>query len=328
MRQLLAALGLALLTVLMIACGADDEGTSTADADTSTTEDTYNPGETLQFEAPDEEGELLDCISGCVHEGDPTVFEHEDYDGLQGTLDGNCHDFGTSGRNGDIDIIGLTAATRTMLEITVEPAPGSLADPLITTHDGLKGMNYNDNRSEGERMVRVVVAFPYPDELPIFVIVEDANNYDRFGADCTGRVGGEDYGYILRVRELPFEPDNFGELPSGANVTHTSTLTQGGDTQYFSFTAPAMSSPSVTVQRTGSSSFWPTVVAMKTSGGEMRWESLKESDGGTVSLDSSAFRVCDTECDAATGEFVFAVLDWEGVAWPGEFSYDVTVTLP
>ena len=82
------------------------------------------------------------------------------------------------------------------------------------------------------------------------------------------------------------------------------------------------------LERTGPSDFVPTLVAMNTVGGQLIFHEVvhDQTGSGVVTLPAGAFRVCDSGCDGQTGEFVLAVVDWNGAAGPGAFRYDLTIS--
>ncbi|OIP40083.1 MAG: hypothetical protein AUK47_09095 [Deltaproteobacteria bacterium CG2_30_63_29] len=334
------------LSLLLAACGADDPG-ETADASDATGSETssdLNIGEFTiptdnQVEPNNPADEAGDCVAGCAHDV-PAAFDYTGYDAYQGKIDGECHVSADGGAIFDTDVIGFHAATaRTLLEITVTPSEGSKLDPVIITNDGNLAMTYNDERSSGESTARTVVAYPYVTGLDIYLAIDDAKNYESYDpdktyTDCSTFTGGDDYGYYIQVKEIPYSDINLGTLAAGVPLTGSGALTQGGDLQHFSFKAPADAQPTVVVRSTGSDAFIPTLVEMNSVQGQLKWNRLADDGGilggeevldGTVTL-SGGFRACETSCPA-TVEFIFAVLDWNGVAWPGAFTFDVEVTL-
>ena len=291
-------------------------------------------------EEPDSSSEEWpDCVASCGHEGEPLVFDLRDFqlDGLRGVIDGNRHTFRVSGATvtgPDIDLFGIRGWGRMMVEITVEPAgSASIMDPVITTHDGFKAITYNSDRAAGDRTARAVVAHPYINgELPFYVVVEDATNYESYGSGGA-LVGGPEYGYIVRFAASDFAPTELGTL-DGEKPQLTVTgahLEQGGDIHYYRFYSAFSAQPSVTFTRTGSEAFIGVLAGMDTVGGQLVWERVVHDDAsnptGAVTLPSDGFDVCFEPCEAGLGEYIFAVLDWSGAAFPGEFTYDLTVTL-
>jgi len=340
-RHLVALLALALCASLVSACADDTSSEDDSDAtDTTMNGDTMPPTGDLLYESPDPLQEFPDCFNDCPHDGPLSIFDFRQYDGLVGTIDGACHPL-TNGENGDIDLIGLTVEPRTMLEIVVEPTEGSAMDPVVITHTGVIGgsMTYNNARSEGATAARTMLAAPVNGEVPFYVYIEHFPNYNNDAGSCDEDVGGDNYEYVLRIDEVPFEPIELGELSVGGTASGSGSLSEGGDVVYFRFTAPATASPVVTITNTGSSDFIPSAAGMDTNGGLLAWTQLK-ADGqfndnvadGTVTLSADSFDVCpsdlpDNNCETATGEFMFVVLDWNGQAWPGEFTFDVDVSL-
>ena len=314
----------------------------TAEPTTEPTEPT-EPIEPSGFfgEEPQEPSEEYpDCVNDCRHAPEPIIFHMRDFqlDGIRGVIDGNRHEYRVSNAmvpGPDIDLFGIRGWGRMMVEITVEPAgSSSIMDPVITTHDGFKAITYNSDRAEGERTARAVVAHPYINgELPFYVVIEDATNYENFGPGGGDLVGGPEYGYIVRFATSDFAPTELGNLDvDNPQATVTGAhLEQGGDIHYYRFYAAYSARPTVIFTRTGSEAFVGVLAGMDTVGGQLVWERVVHDEAsaptGTVTLPSTAFDVCFEPCGEGSGEFIFAVLDWSGAAYPGAFTYDLTVTL-
>lgn len=342
------------LSLLFAGCGADDPGETSdtnADATGSDSSDSssgdltvgdFTKPDNLQVEPLNPADDTADCITGCEHQSPLTLFDYTNFDGFFGHIDGECH-VGANGSIMDTDVLALRSTTaRTLLEITVTPSEGSKLDPVIVTNDGNLPMTYNDERSSGESTARTVVGYPYVTGLDIYVAIDDAQNYASFDpnisySDCSSFTGGDDYGYYVQVREIPYSDTNLGTLTPGTKLTGSGSLELGGDIQHFSFKGPATAQPTVVVRSTGSNDFIPTLVAMNSVQGQLKWNRIVDDGGvlggdevldGTVTLPGggNAFRACENSCPE-TVEFIFAVLDWNGVAWPGNFTFDVEVSL-
>lgn len=318
-----------------------DSNTPDSSTPDSTTPDSADTDPPTGFLGQEDQGdeEWADCISDCGHDIDLHVVDLNDFelDGLKGIIDAPGHEYTISGSTvigPDIDMLAIVGSARLVVEITVEPASDdSLMDPVITTHDGFQGLAYNSDRAEGDLTARTVLTHPYFNgELPFYVIIEDAINYENFGPGGSGFVGGDDYEYIVRFSTSAFAPIELGTLGDTPLTSTDNVLSQGGDIHYFRFQAPNTASPTVVVTRTGSNSFIPTVVGMKTIEGQLVWNreahDSPSSPTGSVTLSgTNAFDVCFEPCSEGDGEFIFAVLDWNGASFPGEFSYDVSVSL-
>lgn len=296
-------------------------------------------------------GDFPDCIVGCEFETNPTLWKvdlrESAFTGAIGGFDADEHlfDFDDGTHEGpDIDVIALYAAPRTMLELAViKDTRESFTEPLIYVSDGFQVRTFNSNVSDSNTCGRTTIAYPYVSELPVYVVLEEATNYDRWSPTGyrSGTVGGADYGWILRIRQTPFAPTELGRLSLGeARTLANETLTVGGQTRYYRAWAPGIARPTVTVTRRSGGEFSPSVAGMKTIAGELVWQRVEEDgdDNGVVVLSSNAFRPCipQSECPAgfscppnlcteADVEFVFAVFDFNGAAGPGTFGYDVTV---
>lgn len=339
----------AVLVVWAAACKDDngetsptqDAGTDTAvQSDTQVDQDEI-PG-LFGFESDDPEEEWSDCISNCDHAIEPQFVDLTNFqlDGLRGRIDGGQHIFERSGvdvSGPDIDLFGLLAPPRLMIEITVEPAgTRSMIDPVVTTHDGFASMTFSDDRSEGDITARTVVASPYVgSDLPFYFFVEDAINYENFQPGGGSFVGGDEYEYIVRFDTFEFAPQDLGTLDETTRELTFSggRLEDGGDINYHRFYAPATSRPTVEFTRTGSSAFLGTLYGTSTIGGQLTVQQppsrdTEEENTGIVTLPFSQFRVCHDDCDDVVGEFIFSVSDWNGRADPGEFTYDLRVFLP
>jgi hypothetical protein len=320
--------------------GADgsEEADGLADGADAVEEDA--PGnEFLGREPEGEENEWADCISGCAHDTPLALFDMREYafDGLRGIIDGRDHIRLITGAEvigPDVDLIAIRAAGRSMWEITVEPTgPGSRIYPVITSHDGFSAMSFNGDIADGSRTARTVAVAPYSGELPFYLSIEHLDNYESMEPGNWGPfVGGDEYAYIIRLTELAFEPTELGSLSEESPVATVegAVLEQAGDIHFYRFTAPGNSEPTVAFESTGSDAFVGYLAGMKTIGGDLVWNATEhDEDGdGEVDLPTTAFRPCDGPCGSAEVEFMFAVSDWNGSAFPGEFSYNVTVTLP
>ncbi len=317
----------------------EDTATSDSAIPDSTNEDSDPPVGFLGQEDQDDGEEWADCISDCAHDIDLQIVDLNDFtlDGLKGTIDAPDHEYTISGATvigPDVDMLAIVGSSRLVVEITVEPASDeSLMDPVITTHDGFQGLAYNSDRTEDDITARTVLAHPYLlGELPFYVVIEDAINYENFGPGGSGYVGGEDYQYIVRFETSEFSPVELGTLAETPLTAADNVLGEGGDIHYFRFQAPNSAQPTVVVTRTGSTSFIPTVVGMKTIEGQLVWnhevhDNPNSPTGSATLSGASAFDVCHEPCSDGAGEFIFAVLDWNGASFPGEFSYDVSVSL-
>lgn len=298
------------------------------------------------------DNEWPDCVTGCPH-SDPRLLidlSSPTYDAYRGTIDGQSHTF--RGQGGaieriakDVDIVDVYAEGRTFVEIVVEPVEGSPMNPVILLSDGIRTVAYNDDADEGNFTARTVFAMPYSQNLPIYAVIQEAVNYERFGSpNLSDFVGGDEYAYNLRFDTWPFEGDGtdgrgvreLGELTPDnptARVTGV-TLERGGDFHYYRFRANGDARPTVRFQRTGSPSFLGYLFGTKTIGGDLTVEGAAwdEDNDGVVTLGPDAFRVCNrpdssVSCAGITGEFIFAVGDWNGAAGSGDFTYDVSVSV-
>lgn len=308
---------------------ATGEDVTTPDGDTAPDPD-VGPG-TILVESPTEEDEFRDCLVDCGHEGPPFTWNWRTSAGLRGYIDNRCHQLRNFPYAPDIDWIGLTASPRSLVEITVQPEGGSRMDPLVETHTGVFTMTFNDDRAEGDKTARTVVAGPFLNDLPFYLIVQDSTNYnalDPHATDCSRYVGGPDYGYLVTVRELPFEPTDLGTIPPGGHSTTDGRIERPGDIQYFTFTAPATAAPTVTLTRTGSNAMLLHAAGMNTIQGQASWSFPRSDEAGIGSLvlEASDFDVCRTGCDGIQAEYMFAVTDWNGWGGP-DFTFDVRVEL-
>ncbi|MDX9720953.1 MAG: hypothetical protein RBU37_09390 [Myxococcota bacterium] len=323
-----------LLALSLVSC-ADDPTINPVDQSTEQTDQVPDnvPQDVvvedgLVMENP--ELDLADCFSGCSNESALFDFAYTQYKGLRGVIDGECHQY-TNGYGPDLDIVSIRAPVGTPLEIVIEPAQGSLIDPLLLTHDGARYLNYNDNLGPGQSASRSVIIAPYANELPIHVIVQDARNYFNYNPkqyydDCSQMLGGDDYAYILRVRRIDWPTEDLGNLSQ--TLTGRGTIAAPGDVKYFSFTAPGNAQPTVTLNRTGSSDFVLSGSGLKTSGGDLQWTYLlaDESNSGSLTIPATRFKAClPSGCDS-TATFGFVVLDWEGNG-ADNYTFDVLVEL-
>lgn len=286
------------------------------------------------------DNEWADCFVplNCVHDDFVllSLDDIETYDGYLGEIDDSAHYYEATGDTpwSDIDFLGISipgsASGPMLMEFTVEPDDGqSLIDPVLSTWDGFKIMTVNRDRGSDDTRARTVIVNPYTTGFAFYVLIEDQVNEARY-YDGGPWVGGNDYGYILRIDLHPFEPIDLGELSSTTSpITRAGQqLVDGGDIHYYSV-AVTGGSPTVTVQRTGSSAFVMYLAAMDNVNEVMFWNRVTfdgvESPGdgaedGVLSLSGSAFDRCGDTC-------IFAVTDWNGASHPGAFTYDLTVTL-
>jgi hypothetical protein len=290
-------------------------------------------GDTLYLEPQGVDSEFSDCIAGCVHDPLPSPFDLDSWnsDGVYGVIDGNAHEYTTVGvEDGpDTDFMALTVPPRSIVEIIVEPYEDSPLDPMVLTHDGFGEMTFNDNVAAGARVARTMVSSPSSLELPFFIFIMDIRNYDQQGVPNPEWVGGEDFGYTVRFRVLPFEPEELGTLDEavGEIAVNDKRLDCAGDIHYYRFEAAGISRPSVDFERTGSETFNGLLVGMSSVGGDLYWEDqVSDEDGdGQVTLPRDSFEPC-TGCSETPVEFIFAVTDYSGNAWPGDFTYNLTLT--
>jgi len=300
-----------------------------------------------------------DCVTGCSHAAQTGLWEIDlrsgNYTGALGMIDDEQHNLEV-GVGPDIDIIAIRAEPRTMIEFAVQKvSAGGLMDPVAYTSDGFQIRTYSSDVSPTNQCARTTIAYPYVGAVPIYIVIEDATNYDQYSPSGygPGTVGGSSYGYTLRIRTGGFDPVELGTLAKGASATSNGyQLTLGGETRYFRFYAPGADAagtptrPKVTITRAAgaSSSFTLAAAGMKTVLGALEWQSAKydSTNSGTVKLDQpTSFRACkpqsecpsgftceEPQCTTALVEFVFAVQDWNGAADPGAFKYDVSVQIP
>lgn len=334
-------------------------------ADTSIDVDTTDPvtghaceaapgvgGDTLKGESSLSRGDWPDCIVGCDFEANPLLWSidlrEESFTGAIGSFDANDHIYAFSDGDHpgpDIDVLAIIAPPRTMLELAVlKRSADARTEPLIYTSDGFQVRTFNSDVADGNSCARTTMAFPYVSGLPIYVVIEDAHNYDRWTptgyADDT--VGGEQYGWIVRIRTSGFQPTELGSLPRGGLTSLSDeTLTVGGETRYYRFYAPGTARPTIGLTRRSGQTFSPVLAGMKTIQQELVWQTVEQdADGnGMVTLGPNGFRPCVPQsecpggglpcpanlCSDAQAEFVFAVTDYNGAAGPGRFAYDLTV---
>ena len=219
-----------------------------------------------------------------------------------------------------------------------------MIDPLIQIHDGFEELTFNDAVAEGELTARTVVAAPSAGEgLPLYFRVHAGRNYEAWPSGPW--VGGEAYSYIIRFDTWEFDPVELGELTSSNSPIEVNgaELLRGGDLHYYRLAAPATlestSMPTVHFTRTGSTDFIGVLSGMNTIGGQLIWNRngiLWDLEGtGSITLPGltqydveNSFVVCiPGECDGL-GEYIFVVTDFNGAAFPGSVTYDLSITLP
>ncbi|TNF36808.1 MAG: hypothetical protein EP329_04695 [Deltaproteobacteria bacterium] len=276
--------------------------------------------------------EWPDCVTGCTFAAHTGLVEIDlggagSTAGALGTIDGGSHTYDI-GVGPDIDVIALRAQPRTMIEIAVQAgANGSPIDPIVYTSDGFQVRTFNSDVATGNSCARTTMAFPYVSASAIYVIVEDGANYDAWTPSgySPGTVGGTTYRYTMRLRTTPFAPVDLGAFAAGS--THPVTgqaLTVGGETKYYRFTAPDGATPTVTLNRTGSTAFVPAIAVFKSDQNQMVWQDVAwdADDNGVVAITGGFV------AGGSPAEYFFAVMDYNGAASPGTFSYDLTISLP
>ncbi|MFO0744575.1 MAG: hypothetical protein U1F43_02740 [Myxococcota bacterium] len=294
-----------------------------------------------------------DCVTGCDHAAQTGLWEIDlrstVYTGALGTLDDDSHALDV-GPGPDIDIVAIRAEPRTMLEFAVQKdSAAGLMDPVVYVSDGFQVRTYSSDVSPTNLCARTTIAYPYVSASPLFVVIEDAANYEAYSPDGYGPgiVGGAGYGYTLRIRTGGFSPVELGNLASPSTTTKGGQeLVLGGETKYYRFYAPGTSHPTVTITRAAgaNAAFIPAVAGMKTIAGELVWQKAdydSDENGSVILQGNTAFRPCipasecpdgftcpSPICTASNVEFVFAVYDWNGAADPGAFTYDVKVQVP
>jgi hypothetical protein len=326
--------------------GGDVGGDAAADATPDAQGDTGADVADLAPDLPagvfgEEEGDWTDCISGCPNDDNTLLIDLRNFplDGVRGTIDGEEHRYTVNGipvTLGDIDILGVQAEARTMIEVIVEAeGRNNPLDPLVRTFDGFVEMSFNSDAGPGTTRARTVVANPYlAGELPFYVVVEDAVNYEARSGGGGAIRGGDEFTYRVRFETSDFSPVELGELTAGAPLEATGQVVeQPGDLRYFRFEAPATASFRVDIERSGGDSdgFLLYAAGTRTIGGQLVFvgpttSEDPESPEGSVRLEASDFRVCDEACEGEVGEFIFAVSDFNGEGGSA-FIYDVTVTL-
>ena len=347
--------GLVCATVVVMGAGCGDDGSPATEPDASpdtggdttadTTPDVVTPpsecwparsGTNFALEPASAEQEWADCVAGCDH--DLPVYELDTAtfsgDGLAGRIDAESHGFPSVTDGPDIDLVAIFAEPRTMVEILVEPADeDSLFDPVIQTRDGVRGtMTFSAGVVDGFRGARTVVAAPLI-EIPFYLVVEDAVNYDALRPaggglpDSDDFVGGDDYDYIVRVRTSPFDPTDLGELSDTQPLSlESAEIVCGGDTHYYTFTIDGGGTPLIEVESTGSSDLVLVVAGLNGTGGrQLAWDTVlvdgeDDDTDGSVTLDG-------VDIAPGGGNYIFAVTDFNGLAGPGEFTYSIDVTL-
>lgn len=291
-----------------------------------------------------------DCITGCSHAAQTGIFEVDlrtsGHNATKGTIDIASHDYEVS-FGPDIDTIAIRAEARAMLEFAVLSADGSIIDPVVYISDGFAVRTYNGDYSAQNTCARTEIGYPYPGDVPIFVVVEHQHNVDVWGPSgyAPGSwVGGANYGYRMRIRQTPFAPVELGTLVKGATLNvSTDALGESGETRYYRFWAPGTAAATVTLRKTASSSpaFSPVVAGMKTMVNALEWQGQADDrdENGIVKIEPKAFRPCvpssecfggscnGPECNTNNVEFIFAVLDYNGAGFPGEFAYTLEVNV-
>lgn len=280
--------------------------------------------------------EWPDCVTGCTFAAHTGLTEIDlggagSSAGGLGTIDGGSHTYDI-GIGPDIDVIALRAQPRTMIEIAVQAgASGSPIDPIVYTSDGFQIRTFNSDVAPGNSCARTTIAFPYVSASAIYVIVEDGANYDAWTPSGYGpnTVGGTTYRYTLRIKTTPFAPVDLGTLSVGpTHPVSSQALTLGGETKYYRFRAPANAVPTVTLTRTGSTEFVPAVAVFKSDQDQMVWQDVEwDADDNGVASITGGFVVCNGGCGSDPVDFFFAVMDFNGAAGPGAFTYDLTVKL-
>ncbi len=308
-------------------------------------------GENAKAESSVPTGDWPDCIVGCGFEANPTLWvvdlRSNAFTAATGSFDADDHVYGFEDGEGsgpDIDVIAVKAAPRTMMEFAVlKSALASFTEPLLYVSDGFQVRTFNSDVASNNTCGRTTIAFPYVSDLPLYVVAEEATNYDLWGPTGydNGVVGGADYGWTLRIRTTPFAPTDLGNVGVGsARSVSDERLTVGGEMRYYRFYAPGTAKPTVTITRRAGATFSPSLAGMKTIQNELVWQRVAEDgdEDGIVELGSNGFRPCIPTSECATGvscppnmcseaqaEFIFAVFDFNGAAGPGAFSYDVAV---
>ncbi|PKN58650.1 MAG: hypothetical protein CVU56_04790 [Deltaproteobacteria bacterium HGW-Deltaproteobacteria-14] len=280
--------------------------------------------------------EWPDCVTGCTYAAHVGLAEIDlggpgSNAGGLGVIDGGSHTYDI-GIGPDIDVIALRAQPRTMIEIAVQAgASGSPIDPIVYTSDGFQIRTFNSDVAPGDSCARTTIAFPYVSASAIYLVVEDGANYDAWTPTGYGptTVGGTTYRYTLRLRTTAFAPVDLGTLSVGpTHPVSSQALTLGGETKYYRFTAPANATPTISLTRTGSSEFVPAIAVFKSDQNQMVWQDVEwDADGNGAASITGGFVVCNGSCGADPVDFYFAVMDFNGAAGPGTFSYDLTVKL-
>lgn len=354
MREML--MWLAMVSVCaMPTVGCDDDGPSVG-PDTSAdltedqpTSDTVTPppecytartGDTFIIE-PLGENEYSDCITGCDHDPNPYIIDLAvmGADGIRARMDGEPHRFSSVGVEAgpDIDLIGVQAPARTMVEIIVEKTTeASTMNALVQTRDGFRNgsLTFSSDMAEGVLTARTVLAAPYAGNLPFYIVVEHEANYEKLrGIDAPTATyeGGATYDYLVRFRTWDFAPVELGTLDA-ENPTLTvasAELECGGDIHYYRFYGQSGIAPTVRFERTGSADFVGAVSGMNTgpAGEQLVWTRTVNDSTDATPGDGVVILLGEELIDQGSGEFIFAVTDYNGLSYPGDFTYSLTVTL-
>lgn len=304
-------------------------------------------GEVLLREPPTRD--FPDCIVGCGRPGAnfTTIVDvrSDNLTAVAGVIDAAEHLYeGNAGP--DVDVISIIAPPRTMLEFAIQREDAmSVVDPLIYITDGFAIRTFNRDLSNSNDCARSTIAFPWLQDLPIYVVVEHTLNADVWtpnGYTPGSWVGGPDFRWLMRIRTSPFKPTELGALSARGStlVARNETVGKPGITRYFRFEAPGTADIGVTLTERGSApiAFVPLLAGMKTMLGALEWQVMNHDgdDDGRVELQRSAFRPCvpASECfnDDCNGprctddlvEYVIAVADWGGEGGP-DFAFDLEV---
>jgi len=302
-------------------------------------------GENVLSERPGDD--FGDCVVGCDRAasdlGISLNLTTDAYTAVLGRIDANSHVYdGVPGP--DTDVVSVLAPVRTVLEFAIQrSATMSMVDPLVYVTDGFVIRTFNRNDLNHNDCARTTIAFPWLQDLPIYVVVEDTNNADAWaegGQVPASWVGGDSYGWLMRVRATPFAPIELGRLGGPLNLSGE-TFATTGVTRYYRFTASGLADFTVRIAEEGNThpEFVLFAGGIKTMLGALEWHRMADDGGnrGFVSLDRSAFRPCVPEAECFAGncngpkctaddvEYIFAVGDWEGGGGLG-FNYAIEVT--
>lgn len=162
--------------------------------------------------------------------------DRDKYKGFWGRIDKDCREVARGKFAGDIDFIGIHAEAGTPLKITVKGALFGLLQPIMTVFDnnGNELAMVASDRLDTNREAMTKIIAPSSDVF--YVAIEESKNYELGFLDSCEKaktIGGQDYGYTLKVEKDVVDIVDLNFIDSAAEQTNR--FVERGEIHYYQF---------------------------------------------------------------------------------------------